>query len=130
MTREVLIEEYLADLPEPPRADVKRLHELICKVAPHLKPALQGKIIGYGSYHYVYASGREGDAAVIGLAGRAHGISLYVMCTSEGQYIAEKYKPQLPKASIGKSCIRFKRLSDVDLDVLERLIKEGSAFSG
>lgn len=56
-------------------------------------------------------------------------ISLYVMCTKDGQYLAESYKERLPKASIGKSCIRFKHLSDVDLEVIEQLLKDCRAYA-
>jgi hypothetical protein len=51
-------------------------------------------------------------------------ISLYLTAAApDGGYLAERYQEQLPKASIGKSCIRFKRLGDVDQDVLERLLR-------
>ena len=81
-------------------------------------------MIGYGSYHYRYASGREGDASLVSLASRKQGISLYVQCETESGYLAERYADRLPKASIGKSCVRFKRLSDVDREALRDLLEE------
>ena len=76
-------------------------------------------IIGYGSYHYKYDSGREGDAAIIGLSSRARYISLYVNVG-----VAEEHRAELPKADIGKACVRFKRLDDVDRAVLAKLVAE------
>lgn len=59
------------------------------------------------------------------MANRSDYISLYVTGTVEGQCVAEKYKHALSKASIGKSCIRFKRLEDINLKILQRAIREG-----
>lgn len=122
--------EYIEGLKEPRRSVVRALHRLITRTAPSLKPKLWevGTIgIGYGTYHYRYASGREGDWPVLGLASRAAYISFYA-CLGDGkQYIAEKHKKELPKANIGKSCIRFKRLSDLDARVLAKIIRENVA---
>ena len=118
---------YIEKLPEPRRSELRQLHRLITKTAPKLKPKMWGEMIGYGSYHYRYATGREGDWFVIGLSSRRNYISFYG-CLSDGrQTIAEKHKQELPKASIGRSCIRFKKLADVDLGVLARIIKENEA---
>jgi hypothetical protein len=72
-------------------------------------------------------SGREGDWCHVALANRAQYISLYVTASNEGGYLAESYKPKLPKTSIGKSCIRIRKLADVDLDVLRSLLTEAHA---
>ncbi|MGH9804389.1 MAG: DUF1801 domain-containing protein [Candidatus Acidiferrales bacterium] len=121
--------EYIESLLEPRRSELRELHRLITRTAPKLKPKMWGVMIGigYGSYHYRYATGREGDWPVIGLSSRKNYISFYGCLTDGKQYIAEKYKKQLPKANIGRSCIRFKRLADVDLRVLARIIKENQA---
>ncbi len=81
-------------------------------------------MLGYGTYRYRYASGREGESAVLSLASRKGHVSLYVQCTKDGRYLAESYVDRLPKASVGKSCVRFKRLSDVDEAVLRELVAE------
>ncbi len=78
-----------------------------------------GEIIGYGEYHYKYDSGREGDAPIIGLSSRKRYISLYV-----NMGVADKHRAKLPKADIGKACVRFKRLEDVDQDVLADVIEQ------
>jgi hypothetical protein len=81
-------------------------------------------MLGYGPFHYKYASGREGDTALVGIANNKQYISLYVIAANEEEgYIAGSYQDRLPKASIGKGCVRIKRLSDVDLDVVAELLR-------
>ena len=117
-------EDYIAELEQPRRGEIQRLHDLIRETLPELEPTVDGGMIGYGRFHYRYASGREGDASLIALASRARYISLYVLCADAGGYLAARYVDRLPNASIGKSCVRFKRTDDVDLDVLRELIAE------
>ena len=62
--------------------------------------------------------------SLIGLSSRKAYISLYVLCSEDGAYLTERYVDRLPKANIGKSCVRFKRTSDIDLDVLRELLAE------
>ena len=96
-------EEYIQRLAEPRRSDVRALHELIRRAAPQLEPTMEFGMLGYGNKNYV---------------------SLYVTAEAPGGgYLAESYREQLPKASIGKSCVRFKRLRDVDQAALERLLR-------
>ena len=116
--------EYINSLEEPRKKEIKKLHRLIRKVAPGLKPHMKFGMLGYGTYHYKYASGREGDWMIIGLANQKNYISLY-SCLSDGKkYVAEKHKKDLPKANIGKSCIRFRKLEDVDLNVITQILQE------
>jgi uncharacterized protein YdhG (YjbR/CyaY superfamily) len=117
-------EEYIQRLAEPRRSEIRGLHELIRRTVPELEPTMEFGMLGYGKYHYRYRSGREGDWMLVGVASNKNYISLYVTAAAPGGgYLAERYQDQLPKASIGKSCIRFKRLGDVDQDVLERLLR-------
>jgi hypothetical protein len=81
-------------------------------------------MLGYGRFHYRYKSGREGDASLVALASRKQYISMYVLCADDHGYLAERYAERLPKASIGKSCVRFKRTSDIDLDALRDLLRD------
>jgi hypothetical protein len=120
-------DDYIAQIPEPRRAEFQQLHDLIQKTVPQLKPATMGEGIGYGNYHYKYASGREGDWPPVGLASRKRYISVYLMGVRDGKYVAEANAHRLPKADVGKSCIRFKRLADIDLDVLADVIREGAS---
>lgn len=116
-------EAYIAGLEEPRRAQIAELDALIREVRPDLERFLYGSMLGYGPYHYRYASGREGDTAKVSLASQKNYISLYVLCMVGERYLAEEYVERLPKANIGKSCIRFKRPEDLDLDVLRELLR-------
>jgi hypothetical protein len=81
-------------------------------------------MIGYGPFHYKYASGREGDWFRIGVASLKQYISLYSCAADARGYVAERYRKRLPGADIGKSCVRFKRLDDLDTAALKALLKE------
>lgn len=118
---------YIEALDEPRRSDLRTLHELIRAAAPRLEPTMAFGILGYGIYHYRYASGREGDATVVGLASNKRHISLYVASEVDGRHLAEVYAPRLPKASVGKSCIRVRRAADLDLDVVAELLRDAAA---
>lgn len=124
-------EDYISKLTEPRKSEIKKLNTLIHKSAPKLKETMAFGMIGYGPYHYKYASGREGEWVQVALASQKNYISLYVSCTIDGKYLAETYKGKLPKASIGKSCIRFKKLEDVDQKVVEEILKKAQdLYSG
>jgi hypothetical protein len=118
------VDEYIEALEEPRRGEIRRLHELIREAVPEAEPTLRTGMIGYGPFHYRYASGREGDADLISLSSRKRYISMYVLCTIDGGYLAERYAGRLPRADIGRSCVRFKRLGDVDLDAVRDLVAD------
>jgi len=120
-------EEYIERLDEPRRGDVRALHELIRRTLPELEPTMRFGMLGYGQYHYRYPSGRGGDWVLVAVASNKNYISLYVTAEApDGGYLAESYQDRLPKASIGKSCVRFKRLGDVDREALERLLRDAA----
>jgi hypothetical protein len=78
-------------------------------------------IIGFGSYHYKYASGHEGDAPMLGFSPRKAQFSLYVYSkTNKSDELLKKFG----KFKMGKGCIYFKKLSDIDSAVLEQLCRE------
>jgi hypothetical protein len=88
---------------------------------------MESGMIGYGRYHFRYATGREGDWCLLGLASHKRYISLYVTAEDgKGGYLAEAYRDRLPKADIGKSCVRFTRLDDLDQDVLREMLREAA----
>ncbi len=120
--------EYLAALDEPRRSELKSLHAAIRKAAPKLKPylAYNGTMIGYGPYHYVYATGREGDCPIVALSSRAQYVSVYICGHRNGKNIAEAAKSKLGKVSVGKACIRFKRLEDLNLPALLDLVRKAA----
>lgn len=117
-------QQYIGELEEPRKSDIVKLDALIRKAAPKLKPFVHSGMLAYGPMHYKYASGREGDWFKIGLASNARYISLYACAADDEGYIAERFRGALPKAKIGKSCVRFNKLADVDLKVLVRLVQQ------
>lgn len=117
------VAEYLEGLPEPRRTQIRQLHELIRQEVPDLEPHVDRGMIGYGRYHYRYASGREGDSWQIGLSSRKQYISLYTCAANAQGYLAEQYAPRLGKADVGRSCIRFRKPEDLDLAVVRDLLR-------
>ncbi len=117
------VAEFLAALPEDRRAILTRVHEVIRTAAPTLKPEVAGNMLNYGPFHYRYASGREGDTYVVSLASQKQHVSLYLCATVDGAYLAEANAARLGKVSAGKSCVRFKKVEDLDLDVVAELVR-------
>ena len=117
---------YIEQIKEPRRSEIRALHAMIQKAVPKLVPSIQSGMIGYGTYHYKYASGREGNAPIIGLSSRANYISVYLCGSENGERVGEELRAELAKADCGKGCIRFKKLADIDLKVLEKLVKLGA----
>lgn len=102
---------------EQKKADSFALLELM-QQATGYKPKMWGtSIIGFGSYHYRYDSGHEGDAPLVGFSPRKAAISLYVYSGQD-----EKLLKNLGKYKMGKACIYVKKLSDIDQQQLAKLI--------
>ena len=105
---------------ETRRADCKTLVKVMKRVTG-AKPVMWGpSIVGFGSYHYKYASGHEGDACLVGFAPRKSEISLYIMSGFAGR---EALLEKLGKHKAAKACLYVKKLADVDLAVLEELVR-------
>lgn len=110
---------------EQKKKDSYELVELMKKISGH-EPKMWGpSIIGFGSYHYKYDSGHEGDAPVLGFSPRKAAISLYVFTGLEEH---EHMLKDLGKFKMGKACIYAKRLSDINQDQLKELMKETIKF--
>ena len=122
MAQNPVVDSFLTNLPPTRREFVQRVHDVVVLAAPQLTPALWGTMLGYGSYHYRYASGREGDSFVVGLANTKAGVSIYLSAAEGGVYLAEANQHRLGKVSVGRSCIRAKRIDDLDLEVLAELV--------
>jgi hypothetical protein len=120
-------EEYIAAVDDERRADIAALDALIREHAPTLEPVIMRGLLGYGPFHYRYASGREGDACKLSIASNASYISLYCLAADANGYVAEHYVDRLPKANIGKSCVRFRKLADLDEKAVVSLIRETAA---
>lgn len=110
---------------EQKKSDSFQLLELM-QAWSGFEPKMWGPtIIGFGSYHYKYASGHEGDAPLIGFSPRKAEFSLYVFSpTDENKHLLES----LGKFKIGKACIYVKKLADIDISTLEKLCKTTIAY--
>lgn len=112
---------------EEKRQDSFRLIELM-KEWSGFEPKMWGPtIIGFGKYHYKYASGHEGDAPILGFSPRKAEFSLYAVAQGNDNN-NNKLLDQLGKFKMGKACIYFKRLADLDLSTLEKLCKTTIKF--
>ena len=119
--------DYIAAVDDKRRPDIAALDALIRKHAPKLEPVIMGGMLGYGPFHYRYASGREGDACKLSIASNASYISLYCFASDEQGYVAPRYAERLPKGDVGKTCVRFRKLEYLDEEALVALIEETAA---
>ena len=135
------IEEYITSQPEPKRSDMQALHLHILQTLPGCKlwfedgKNAEGKVvsnpnIGYGLFTIKYADGKTRDFFQIGLSGNTTGISVYIMGIKDKTYLAKTFGKELGKASVTGYCIKFKKLSDINIDILEAAIRYGVEVSG
>lgn len=124
------IEEYFEFLPEERSKSMVFLDKLIKEVSPSLKPRFAYNMLGYGSFKYTNYKKEIIDWPTIALASQKNYISLYICAVQDGEYIAEKYKDDLGKVSVGKSCIRFKKLEDLNIENLKKVIKLAEKMPG
>ena len=102
------------------REDCEVISELM-QAATKAEPAMWGtSIVGFGSYHYVYASGREGDWFICGFSPRKQNLTLYLMGGLEMQ---KDLLEKLGKHKTGKGCLYIKTLKDMDIRILKQMIK-------
>jgi hypothetical protein len=127
------IESYIAGQPEPKREDLRTLHRLMLKASPNCRLWFldgrneAGKVvsnpnIGYGVQTKAYASGETKEFYQIGLSTNTTGISLYIMGLDDKTYLSKTYGPALGKAKITGYCVKFRKLGDVNLSVIEQMI--------
>ena len=115
------VPDFLNNIPDAERReDCLALVQMLEEITGS-KPQMWGpSIVGFGSYHYKYASGHEGDSCITGFSPRKQELTIYVMMGFEKYGALMK---QLGKHRTGKSCLYIKRLSDVHLPTLKKLIK-------
>jgi hypothetical protein len=114
------IDDYLASRASPEQLTDCKAIMAICKRVTKQQPKMWGpSIVGYGSYKYRYESGHSGEACLTGFAIRGNDLVVYLVADSTEQL---ELRARLGKHRMGKSCLYFKRLSDVDPKVLEALI--------
>jgi len=100
---------------------IKSMEEWSAEEAKMFGPS----IIGFGNYHYKYASGHEGDAPIIGFSPRKNALTLYVCAETE---VSKLLLPNLGKFKMSKACIYVKKLSDIKLEVLKDLCLESIRY--
>lgn len=114
------VEDYIASRANPQqRADCGELMALLEKVTGH-SPRMWGpSIVGYGSYRYTYDSGRTGEAPLAGFAIRGRELVVYLVAEGDEQ---KALLSKLGRHKMGKSCLYFKQLADLDRSALEKLV--------
>lgn len=127
MLQEFLAVPAVAEFPSK-HADITTLHNLIRHHAPDLAPELQGKTtLAYGGFDYQTKSKCSGRWSRISIMVNKTGLSLMVSGEKDGGYLLESYpKKHFGKASIGKSCIRFQNLANLELEHVKELIVEAA----
>jgi hypothetical protein len=127
------INNYIASQPEAKRLDMQALHELIIKIVPNgtlwfldgkneTQKVVANPNIGYGTLTLTYADGSTKTFYKIGLSANTTGISVYLMGIPDKNYLAQNFAPKIGKASVTGYCIKFKKLSDIDLPTLTEAI--------
>ena len=115
------VEDFLAGVPDGQRReDARRLCAMMAQITGE-QPAMWGtSIIGFGTYHYRYASGRSGDTPLAGFSPRRQHLVIYLVGGFESRH--QSVLARLGPHKAGKGCLYLKRLDDVDQDVLRELI--------
>lgn len=116
-------EEYMAMLPDERREILEKLQKLITGTAPSLKPNYVYNMPGFGAFNYTNNKKEVLQWPVISIASQKNYVSVYVCAVIDGEYVAEKFKDELGKVSVGKSCIRFKKIDDLNWETLKKIIK-------
>lgn len=119
------VQHYFASIEnEARRHDCQELAGILTKITQQQPTMWGSSIVGFGVYHYTYASGREGDTFLVGFASRKNDITIYFSTdVSEHQALLA----QLGKYKLGKACLHFRTFADVDVPVLEQLISSSVA---
>ena len=121
------VEAYFAAIPDPARrADCEALAAMMQKAAGQPAKMWGTAIVGFGSIHYKYESGREGDTCLLGFASRKDAMALYIGLGAglEAHAVA---LAKLGKHKTGKGCLYIQRMQDVDTNVLMALLKTSAA---
>ena len=107
------------------KRDAHTINEIMTRISGE-KPTMWGPtLVGFGSYHYKYDSGREGDSMITGFSPRKSAMSLYIM-PGYGEF--DDIMARLGKHKTGKACLYINKLEDVDMTVLEELITTSVAW--
>ena len=130
------VEDYIASQPEPKQTDLRQLHALMLAKFPASRLWFTdgtnetGKVVanpnvGYGMHTISYADGSTREFYRIGLSANTAGISVYVLGLDDKTFLKRTYGDSIGKAAVTGYCIRFRRLADIDIDVLLAAIRHG-----
>ncbi|TQS93621.1 DUF1801 domain-containing protein [Arthrobacter sp. TS-15] len=120
---DVSVEKFLAAVEHPKRReDGFELLEMMRDITGQEAVMWGPSIVGFGSYHYKYESGREGDSAAVGFSPRKTNLALYGLTYGPD---ADRLLPELGKHKTGAACLYVNKLDDVDRDVLAQMIRTG-----
>ena len=118
--------EFIESVDNPQkRQDAYRLLEIFQETSGYEAKMWGPSIIGFGAYHYVYPTGHEGDAALVGFSPRKAKISLYF---ATGDQEREALLKDFGKHTSGKGCVYINKIDDIDVDVLKKLINRSISF--
>lgn len=118
--------EFIETVDSPKkREDAYRLLDIFTETTGYPAKMWGPSIIGFGSYHYKYDSGHEGDAPLVGFSPRKAKISLYF---ATGDMDREKLLQEFGKHTSGKACVYINKVADIDVDVLKALISQSVKF--
>ncbi|AZB30722.1 DUF1801 domain-containing protein [Chryseobacterium balustinum] len=134
MTVQEQIEEYITSHKEPKRSDLESLHQIILELMPKCKlwfldgkndenKTISNPNIGYGLHIMKYADGKTRDFYKIGLSANTTRISVYIMGVEDKKYLAHIFGEKIGKASVTSYCIKFKKLDDINIEVLKEAIQ-------
>ena len=123
------VADWIARQPAVAQADLAAIHERIAAAAPALR-VVAAEMLAYGPFRYRYASGREGTSALVSVSVRKAGFSVYVNAVDGTGYVAEQAAAKLGKVKVGRSCITFKRVSDLDLPAFDAVIRRAVEVGG
>ncbi len=129
-TKATTVEAYLKAVPKERKELIVFLHGFIKKTVPKLKPHFAYNMLGYGSFPYVNYKKEKISWPVVALASQKNYISLYVCAVDVKGHLAEQYKKELGKVSVGKSCIRFKTVENLHLPTVKKLLKQAAKKPG
>lgn len=125
-TPTVSVKEFIASLDdEQSRIDSHTLIEMMQRISEHAPTLWNVGTIGFDSYHYKYDSGREGDSQTIGFYPRKGKITVYLM---DGTVRYSELLSRLGKHTTSRVCIYIKRLSDIDLSILEQIVRQSYEY--
>lgn len=134
------IENFIATVVEPNRSEFELLHQRIQNLLPNAKlwfdmglneenKVVANPTIGYGLFTIPYVNGSTKEFFQIGLSANKTGVSIYILGLKDKKFLIETYGEKIGKAKVTGYCIRFKKLKDIDLEVLDEAILKGVELS-